>query len=63
VLQLFVVFLSGSVVLLADTIHNFGDAATARLRAEWARHHRPASIARAESERLQRRGPPICPGA
>src|SRR5262245_52239839 len=28
-LQLFVVFLSGSVALLADTIHNFGDAATA----------------------------------
>ena len=29
VLQLFVVLLSGSVALLADTIHNFGDAATA----------------------------------
>src|SRR3954470_13186896 len=29
VLQLLVVFLSGSVALLADTIHNFGDAATA----------------------------------
>jgi Co/Zn/Cd efflux system component len=29
ILQLAVVFLSGSVVLLADTIHNFGDAATA----------------------------------
>ena len=29
VLQLVVVFLSGSVALLADTIHNFGDAATA----------------------------------
>src|SRR6266487_646344 len=29
VLQLFVVFISGSVALLADTIHNFGDAATA----------------------------------
>src|SRR6266508_6764119 len=28
-LQLFVVFISGSVALLADTIHNFGDAATA----------------------------------
>ncbi len=28
-LQLFVVFLTGSVALLADTIHNFGDAATA----------------------------------
>jgi cation diffusion facilitator family transporter len=28
-LQLIVVFLSGSVALLADTIHNFGDAATA----------------------------------
>jgi cation diffusion facilitator family transporter len=28
-LQLFVVLLSGSVALLADTIHNFGDAATA----------------------------------
>src|SRR5262249_6065799 len=28
-LQLVVVFLSGSVALLADTIHNFGDAATA----------------------------------
>ncbi len=28
-LQLFVVFLSGSVALFADTIHNFGDAATA----------------------------------
>ncbi len=28
-IQLFVVFLSGSVALLADTIHNFGDAATA----------------------------------
>jgi cation diffusion facilitator family transporter len=28
-LQLFVVFVSGSVALLADTIHNFGDAATA----------------------------------
>jgi cation diffusion facilitator family transporter len=29
VLQLVVVFVSGSVALLADTIHNFGDAATA----------------------------------
>src|SRR5262249_16083947 len=29
VLQLAVVFVSGSVALLADTIHNFGDAATA----------------------------------
>ncbi len=29
VLQLLVVFASGSVALLADTIHNFGDAATA----------------------------------
>lgn len=29
VLQLFVVAISGSVALLADTIHNFGDAATA----------------------------------
>jgi cation diffusion facilitator family transporter len=29
VLQLAVVFLSGSVALLSDTIHNFGDAATA----------------------------------
>jgi cation diffusion facilitator family transporter len=29
VIQLFVVFISGSVALLADTIHNFGDAATA----------------------------------
>lgn len=28
-LQVFVVILSGSVALLADTIHNFGDAATA----------------------------------
>jgi cation diffusion facilitator family transporter len=28
-LQLFVVFISSSVALLADTIHNFGDAATA----------------------------------
>ena len=28
-LQLIVVFVSGSVALLADTIHNFGDAATA----------------------------------
>ena len=28
-LQLIVVFMSGSVALLADTIHNFGDAATA----------------------------------
>jgi len=28
-LQLIVVFISGSVALLADTIHNFGDAATA----------------------------------
>jgi divalent metal cation (Fe/Co/Zn/Cd) transporter len=28
-LQVFVVWLSGSVALLADTIHNFGDAATA----------------------------------
>lgn len=27
--QVFIVFLSGSVALLADTIHNFGDAATA----------------------------------
>jgi Co/Zn/Cd efflux system component len=27
--QIFVVWLSGSVALLADTIHNFGDAATA----------------------------------
>ena len=29
VLQVFIVYLSGSVALLADTIHNFGDAATA----------------------------------
>ena len=29
VLQLLVVFITGSVALLADTIHNFGDAATA----------------------------------
>ena len=29
ILQLFIVFMSGSVALLADTIHNFGDAATA----------------------------------
>src|SRR3954451_20484665 len=29
VFQMVVVFLSGSVALLADTIHNFGDAATA----------------------------------
>lgn len=29
ILQIFVVFISGSVALLADTIHNFGDAATA----------------------------------
>src|SRR5690348_3055804 len=29
VLQLVVVFWSGSVALLADTIHNFGDATTA----------------------------------
>ncbi len=29
VLQIFVVFMSGSVALLADTIHNFGDASTA----------------------------------
>jgi cation diffusion facilitator family transporter len=29
VLQVFVVFVSGSVALLADTIHNFADAATA----------------------------------
>jgi len=29
VLQLFVILLSGSVALLSDTIHNFGDAATA----------------------------------
>src|SRR6266511_3439275 len=29
ILQLVVVFISGSVALLADTIHNFGDAATA----------------------------------
>src|SRR5947207_12254141 len=29
VLQLVVVFISGSIALLADTIHNFGDAATA----------------------------------
>ncbi len=29
VLQLIVVFISGSVALLSDTIHNFGDAATA----------------------------------
>src|ERR1700675_2552736 len=28
-LQMFVVFVSGSIGLLADTIHNFGDAATA----------------------------------
>lgn len=27
--QVVVVFLSGSVALLADTVHNFGDAATA----------------------------------
>jgi cation diffusion facilitator family transporter len=33
ILQLAVVFLSGSVALLADTIHNFGDAATAILLA------------------------------
>ncbi len=29
IFQVFVVLLSGSVALLADTIHNFGDAATA----------------------------------
>ena len=29
ILQVFIVYLSGSVALLADTIHNFGDAATA----------------------------------
>lgn len=29
VLQIFIVFMSGSVALLADTIHNFGDASTA----------------------------------
>ena len=29
IFQLYIVFLSGSVALLADTIHNFGDAATA----------------------------------
>jgi len=29
VLQIFIVFISGSVSLLADTIHNFGDASTA----------------------------------
>ena len=29
VVQIIVVFLSGSVGLLSDTIHNFGDAATA----------------------------------
>lgn len=29
VLQVFVVWISGSIALLADTIHNFGDAATA----------------------------------
>ncbi|AKB34928.1 Cobalt-zinc-cadmium resistance protein [Methanosarcina siciliae C2J] len=29
VLQILVVYISGSVALLADTIHNFGDAATA----------------------------------
>ena len=28
-LQIFIVYISGSVALLADTIHNFGDAATA----------------------------------
>ncbi|WP_048141810.1 cation diffusion facilitator family transporter [Methanosarcina horonobensis] len=29
ILQIFIVYLSGSVALLADTIHNFGDASTA----------------------------------
>ncbi|KKH75526.1 cation transporter, partial [Methanosarcina mazei] len=29
VLQIFIVYVSGSVALLADTIHNFGDASTA----------------------------------
>ncbi|PAV10824.1 cation transporter [Methanosarcina spelaei] len=29
VLQIFIVYMSGSVALLADTIHNFGDASTA----------------------------------
>ncbi|MDW5552245.1 cation diffusion facilitator family transporter [Methanosarcina sp.] len=29
ILQIFIVFISGSVALLADTIHNFGDASTA----------------------------------
>lgn len=29
ILQIFVVYISGSVALLADTIHNFGDASTA----------------------------------
>lgn len=29
ILQFIIVFMSGSVALLADTIHNFGDAATA----------------------------------
>ena len=32
VLQLVVVFMSGSVALLADTIHNFGDAPRPRSR-------------------------------
>ncbi|MDO8673125.1 MAG: cation diffusion facilitator family transporter, partial [Dehalococcoidia bacterium] len=29
VIQIFVVYFSGSIALLADTVHNFGDAATA----------------------------------
>jgi cation diffusion facilitator family transporter len=29
VLQIFIVYISGSIALLADTIHNFGDASTA----------------------------------
>lgn len=29
ILQFIIVFMSGSVALLADTIHNFGDSATA----------------------------------
>ena len=48
ILQLAVVFLSGSVALLADTIHNFGDAATAipLAIAFWFARKRRASASR-----------------
>src|SRR6266487_1259742 len=58
-LQLFVVFISGSVALLADTIHNFGDAATAipLAIAFWFGRKKPSERHSSLSKCGQARGP------